>query len=88
MRKRKKKSLPIDIIRAKFRHEWLLIAVDQLDESTSTVLTGRLLAHSPSYREIYTLAKKYKGSLMTVFSDDWPKDLAAAFFDGHIQIKS
>jgi hypothetical protein len=74
------KSQKIDDIRKQFHHEWLLIGVDQMDETTTTVLAGHLLAHSPSYDEIYKIADKYPGQhLMTVYSEDWPEDLAAAF---------
>lgn len=75
------KSQKIDDIRKGFKHEWLLIAVDEMDESTTTILSGRLLAHSPDPQDVYKAAQKSKEFfLMTVYSDDWPEDLAACFY--------
>lgn len=73
------KSQNIEQLRKQFKHEWLLIAVDEIDKATTTPITGQLLAHNPSRDEIYKLANKHTGHLMTVYSDDWPEDLAAAF---------
>ncbi|MBI1883901.1 MAG: hypothetical protein HYS08_06810 [Chlamydiae bacterium] len=73
------KSENIDRLRRQFRHEWLLIAIDKVDQKTTTVQEGHLLAHSPSHHQIYNLAKNYQTPLMTVYSEDWPEDLAAAF---------
>ncbi|OGQ22973.1 MAG: hypothetical protein A3I05_06070 [Deltaproteobacteria bacterium RIFCSPLOWO2_02_FULL_44_10] len=73
------KSQPIEEIREQFDHEWLLIEVDKTDASTTTVLTGRLLEHSPSRDELYRKARQHRGHTMTVYSEDWPDDLAAAF---------
>ena len=75
------KSEKINKIRKQFHHEWLLIAVDQMDKSTTTPLTGRLLAHSPHPMEIHKAAmKSNEKHLMTEYSEDWPEDLAACFF--------
>jgi hypothetical protein len=70
-------SQKIEDIRSQFKHEWLLIAVDQMDELTSTPLTGRLIAHSPDSMEIHKVAMQHKELLATLYSDDWPEDLAA-----------
>lgn len=78
--KRNKKSKAIETIRKKFYKEWLLITVDKVDESTTTVLTGHLLAHSPDPMDLSKIARKHRGPLMTVYSNDWPEDLAAAFY--------
>lgn len=47
------KSQKIETLRKRFHNEWLLIAVDETDEATTTPLTGRLLAHSKNRDEIY-----------------------------------
>jgi hypothetical protein len=73
------KAQIIDDIRKQFHHEWLLLGVDEVDESTTTVVKGHLLAHSPSRDEIYKIANQHHGRTMTVYSEDWPEDLAAAF---------
>lgn len=72
----------IETIRKRFHHEWLLIAVDKMDESTTTPLTGRLLAHSSRRDEIYRKEMKYKGHILSVYSEDgFPKGYAAAFYE-------
>ena len=74
-------SEKIDAIRKRYNHEWLLILVDQMDEATSTPLTGRLLAHSPDPLEVHKIAMQHEGHLATIYSNDWPEDLAACFYD-------
>ena len=74
------KTQKIENIRKQFRHEWLLIAVDQIDETTTTPLTGHLLAHSPDPLEIHKVAMQHNELLTTIYSDDWPEDLAACFY--------
>lgn len=70
----------IETIRKKYRKEWLLIAVGKTDFSTTTPLTGRLLAHSPCRDDIYRLESKHKGHTLTLYSEDgMPKGYAAAF---------
>lgn len=69
----------IEMIRKQFHHEWLLIAVDEMDQTTSTPLKGHLLAHSPDPLDIHKVAMKHDGLLTTIYSDDWPEDLAACF---------
>lgn len=72
---------PIEEIREQFHKEWLLIAVDEMDEATTTPLKGRLLAHSPDPLEVHKVAmQQEEGLLATLYSDDWPEDLAACFF--------
>jgi len=76
------KTQKIEIIRKRFRREWLLIAVEKMDESTTTPLTGRLLAHSPHRDEIYRKEMKRKGHTLTVYSENgFPKGYAAAFYE-------
>lgn len=72
-------SQPIENIRRQFHGEWLFIAVDDVDEATTTPVTGHLIAHSPSRDEIHRFSLGYKGLAMLVHSDDWPKDLVTAF---------
>lgn len=77
--KKKSKTQNIEVLRKQFKHEWLLIKIDKMDESTTTPLTGHLLAHSPSRDEVYKIANHHKGHLMTLYSDDWPEHLGAIF---------
>ncbi len=75
------KSQKIEIIRKKHPHEWLLIRVDKMDESTTTPLTGYLLAHSPNRDKIYSKMVKVKELTLTTYSEDrLPKGLAVAFY--------
>ncbi|MBI5300198.1 MAG: hypothetical protein HY877_07920 [Deltaproteobacteria bacterium] len=69
----------IENIRKQFDHEWLLIKVEQFDEATTTPVSGILIAHSPDPMEIHKIAMKYDGLLATIYSEDWPKDMAACF---------
>jgi len=63
-----------------FKHEWLLIAVDKMDDSTTTPLSGRLLAHSKDRDEIYKKMIQYKALTLVTYSDDkLPKGYAVAF---------
>ncbi|MBI2981398.1 MAG: hypothetical protein HYY44_03735 [Deltaproteobacteria bacterium] len=73
------KSRTIDEIRQQFQKEWLLITVERTDPGTGNPLTGKLLAHSPDPMEIHKVAMKQDGFLATIYSDDWPDDLAACF---------
>lgn len=74
------KSQKIDEMRRQFRHEWLLIAVDEMDEKTTTPLTGRLLAHFHDRDEVYKEEAKHKGNTLTVYSEEGlPQGYAAAF---------
>lgn len=66
-------------IQKRFDHEWLLIKIDQMDEATTTPLTGILLAHSPDPMEIHKIAMQRNDLLATIYSEDWPKDMAACF---------
>lgn len=71
----------IEDIRKKFHREWLLIAIDKMDDATTTPLTGRLLAHSKLRDEMYNEEAKHRGNTLTVYSDDdLPKGYAAAFY--------
>lgn len=74
------RSQKIEKIRSHFRREWLLIAVDKMDERTTTPLTGRLIAHSRNKDEIYKKETKRRGNTLTIYSDEGlPEGYAAAF---------
>ena len=73
-------SEPIEKLRGRFRREWLLIAVDEIDTRTTTPVRGHLLAHSPYRDEIYTKERDAHGLTLTVYSEDQlPQGYAAAF---------
>ena len=74
------KSQKINTIRKKFPKEWLLIAVDRINEFTQPI-SGRLLAHSPSRDEIYTKSlHPYKSLIYIAYAEKkLPKGYAAAF---------
>jgi len=72
----------IEIIKKKFHREWLLIAVDKVDEATTTPISGRLIVHSPHRDEVYRklLSLKRKRDILVEYSEDkFPKGYAAAF---------
>jgi hypothetical protein len=71
----------IEAIRKKYHHEWLLIEIDEMDEATTTPLTGKLLAHSKNRDKIYKKQLEYKKELICLcFSEDkLPKGYALAF---------
>lgn len=72
--------LPVEQIRRRYRNEWLLIAVDEVDETTTTPRRGHLLAHSPRRHEIYARSRRYARPAVIVYSEDtFPKGFAAAF---------
>lgn len=75
------KSLPIEQIRRRYKEEWLLIAVDELDESTTTPRRGRLLAHGKDHNAIYDhlLRTRAKLPLVTYSEDGPPQGYAVAF---------
>jgi len=74
------RSESIEKLKKRFRREWLLIAVDKMDEATTTPQRGRLLAHSPHRHDIYARSRRYPRPALIVYSeDDFPKGFAAAF---------
>lgn len=75
------KSLPIERIRRRYKGEWLLISVDELDQATTTPRRGRLLAHSKDRDALYDelLRTKAKLPLVTHSEDAPPKGYAVAF---------
>ena len=76
------KSEKIENIKRKFRREWLLIDIDRMDESTTTPISGRLIAHNPRRASIYKILLKspqIKRPLVECSADDFPKGTVAAF---------
>lgn len=74
--------MKIETIKNKFHREWLLIAVDKIDKSTTTPISGKLIAHSPHRDEIYRklLSLKRRKEILVEYSEDTlPKGYAAAF---------
>lgn len=75
------KTLTIGQIRRRYRREWLLIAIDEMDKATTTPLRGRLLAHSKDRDEVYDrlLRTRARLPLVTYSEDRPPKGYAVAF---------
>jgi hypothetical protein len=72
----------IETIKGQYRREWLLIDVDKIDKSTTTPVSGRLIAHSPHRDEIYKrlFSMKNRRHILVEYSEDsLPKGYAAAF---------
>lgn len=73
-------SQKIEQLRKKYKREWLLIAIDKMDERTTTPLTGRLIFHSPHRDEVDKKSMKVRGHALIIHSDRaFPKGYAAAF---------
>lgn len=76
------KSEKIEKLKKRFHREWLLIAVDKINESTTTPISGKIIAHSPHRDEIYWLLLKQppmKKVLVEYSEDSFPEGYAAAF---------
>jgi hypothetical protein len=76
------KTEKITTIKKRFHREWLLIAVNKVDESTTTPISGRLIFHSPHRYEVYQklLSLHQRQNLLVENSaDSLPKGYAAAF---------
>lgn len=72
----------IEAIKKKYHKQWLLIAVNEIDASTTTPLTGKLIAHSPYRDKIYQklFLLPHKQNILIEYSEDTlPKGYAAAF---------
>ena len=77
-----KKPELIKTIKKRYRREWLLIAVDEMDESTTTPISGKVIAHSSHREDIYQMLikpPKAKKLLVEYSEDSFPKGYAAAF---------
>ena len=74
------KSEPIEKIRKRYKKEWLVIAVDKMDERLTKPQSGHLLAHSPRQEDLYKSMMNLKGRLFMVYSENTlPSGFAAAF---------
>ena len=76
------KTQKIETIKKQFNREWLLIAVNKVDETTTIPISGKLIAHSPHRDEIYRklLSLKRIHDILVEYSEDkLPKGYAAAF---------
>jgi len=74
------KTIDIQKLRKKFHREWLLIAVDKMDESETLPLKGHLLVHSKDRDKIYQKMLRYKHNTYLTYSEDvLPKGYAVAF---------
>ena len=62
----RQRSESIEKIRKRFHREWLLIAIDKMDEATTTPLTGRLLAHSPHRDEVHRESLRRRGGRLLI----------------------
>lgn len=72
----------IETFKKRYHREWLLIAVKEMDESTTTPISGRLIAHSPHRDEVYRILlkpPKVKKLLIEYSEDSFPEGYAAAF---------
>lgn len=77
-----KKIQKIETIKKHYHRQWLLIAVDKVDEATTTPLSGRLIAHTPHRDEVYKklMSLKRKQPVLVSYSEDTlPKGYVAAF---------
>lgn len=73
-------SRQIGRLRRAFPREWLLIEVDRFDPTTTTPVTGQLLAHSKRPEPLEKRAARAKGLTYLVFgSDTLPKGYALGF---------
>ena len=76
------RSVKIKTIEKRFPREWILVAVDKVDEATTTPISGRLLLHSPHrkdvYRKLFSIKDRYN-VLVEYTEKKFPKGHAAAF---------
>ena len=74
------RSSPIARLRRRYPQEWLLIEVDRFDPTTTSPLTGRLVAHSKLRDPLEHRAARMKQLIYLVHgSDTLPQGYAAAF---------
>ena len=76
------KTEKIERMKKRFPREWLLIAVDKFDKTTTTPVSGKVIAHSPHREDIYQILlkpPKIKKLLVEYSEDSFPKGYAAAF---------
>lgn len=77
------KTQRIEAIKKRYHREWLLVAIDEVDEATTTPISGKLIAHSPHRDEVYgklLSLKKRRWPVLVEYSEDrLPKGYVAAF---------
>jgi hypothetical protein len=74
------KAINIEMLRKKYKKEWLLIAVGKMEKKRTIPLTGWLLAHSAHREEVDRQSMKYGKPALVVYSEDkFPEGYAAAF---------
>lgn len=77
------KTEKIEAIKKRYHREWLLVALHQVDEATTTPISGRLIAHSPRrdevYRKLLSLKKRRWPVLVSYSEDMLPEGFVAAF---------
>lgn len=74
------KSYKIETLKKRYHKEWVLVKLDKVDESTTTPISGSLLAHSKNREEIYKKLMHFTGRVLVMFTEDkLPKGYAIAF---------
>ncbi|MBI4308758.1 MAG: hypothetical protein HY591_00345 [Candidatus Omnitrophica bacterium] len=76
------RSIKIKSIKKRFPRQWILVAVDKIDETTTTPISGRLITHSASRQDVYRklLSIKDRHNVLVEYTEDkFPKGHAAAF---------
>ena len=76
------RSSKIETIKKRFPREWILVAVDKVDETTTTPISGKLITHSPRRQDVYRklLSIKNRHNVLVEYTEDkFPKGYAAAF---------
>lgn len=69
------KKESIEVIKEKYKDEWVLISDYELDEALNP-LCGVVVAHSKNRDEIYKEQMDYKGNLCIEYTGEIPDDLA------------
>lgn len=70
----------IEKIKKQHPKEWVLVRLNKVDESTTTPISGWLLAHSKNREDIYKKLMHLKGRILVMFTEDkLPKGYAVAF---------
>jgi hypothetical protein len=74
----KRPLLTKEKIKSKYPNQWLLLEDYELDAST-TLLRGRVIAHSKDRDEIHRALKKHTGNLCIHFTGKLPPDTGVIF---------
>ncbi|MBU0568761.1 hypothetical protein KKC52_12055 [bacterium] len=70
-----KEKEKIEVIKKRYKDEWVLIADYELDEGLNP-LCGVVIAHSKNRDEIYKEQMYYKGNLCIEYTGEIPDNLA------------